>query len=574
MKKKDKKVNKPATPWETSYGNALLEIELPEGSLYDEIERTAKKYPNYIAYNYFNTKVTFNKFIKDIKKCARSLKAYGVESGDAVTICMPNTPEAITAFYAINMIGAVANMIHPLSAENEIKDYLNVSNSTMLITIDLAWTKVENILKETTVQNTVVVSVKESMPMLLGIGYQLTKGLKVKRPKSSESVMFWKEFISESSSYREELKSIGGKDDYAAILYSGGTTGISKGIVLSNYNLNASALQSLEACQVLTPGDISLAILPIFHCFGLGICIHAILTKGVTAVLIPQFVAKDFHKLLKSVKPNVIIGVPTLFEALISNKNIDDISYLKLAISGGDTLTPSLKYKIDDFFREHGTDTEVREGYGLTESSGASCLMPVNKYKEGSIGVPMPNMYYKIVSPNTEDEMPYGEEGEIIISGPSIMLGYLNEEVETNQTLRIHSDNRIWLHTGDVGTMDEEGYIFFTQRIKRMIVSSGYNVYPGQVENIINSHESVLTSTVVGIPHPYKHQVAKAFIVLKEGVEPTKVLEKSIRDHCAKSLAKFSLPYEYEFRESLPKTLIGKVAYTKLIEEELNKEKE
>ena len=572
-KSKNKTKNKPNTPWESSYGNAKLEIELPEGSLYDEIERITKEYPNYIAYNYFNHKVTFNKFIKDIKACARSLRSYGIEKGDAVTICMPNTPEAIVSFYAINMIGAIANMIHPLSAENEIKDYLNMANSTMLITVDLAWSRVENILVDTKVQNTVVVSVKESMPMLLGLGYQLTKGFKIKKPKISDSVMFWKDFIAHGGNYVDELKSVGTKDDYAAILYSGGTTGISKGIVLSNYNINSAAFQSLEACQALSPGDASLAILPIFHCFGLGICIHAIMSKGATAVLIPQFVAKDFHKLLKAHHPNVIIGVPTLYEALINNKSIEDLSYLKLAISGGDTLTPSLKYKIDDFFEEHGASIEVREGYGLTESSGASCLMPLNKYKEGSIGVPVPNMYYKIVAPNTEDEMPYGEEGEIVISGPSVMVGYLNEEVETNQALRIHSDDRIWLHTGDVGTMDEEGYIYFTQRIKRMIVSSGYNVYPGQVENVINSYPDVLTSTVVGIPHPYKHQVAKAFIVLKQGVEPSKVLERNIRDHCAKSLAKFSLPYEYEFRESLPKTLIGKVAYTKLIEEEVNKNK-
>lgn len=574
MKNKNKKNDKLDAPWFTSYGVVPKEVEIPEGSLYDHLLNTAEKYPNYIAHNYFNNKTTFAEFIKNIKRCARSLKTMGIGKGDVVTICMPNTPEAITAFYALNMLGAIANMIHPLSAENEIRDYLNISNSTMLITIDIAWTKVEKILHDTRVQNTIVVSVKESMPTVLGIGYLLTKGLKIKKPKSSNTIIFWKDFIALGKNYYEEITSCGKKDDYAAILYSGGTTGKSKGIVLSNYNINATAIQSLEACQTLVAGDSSLAILPIFHCFGLGICIHAIITKGATSILIPQFIAKDFHKILKNYRPNAIIGVPTLFEALISNKDIDDLSYVKLAISGGDTLTPSLKYKIDDFFKEHGTNTKVREGYGLTECSGATCLMPLDKYKEGSIGVPMPNMYYKIVASNSEVELPYGEEGEIAVTGPCLMAGYLNEEVETNRTLRRHADGRIWLHTGDIGTMDEEGFIFFTQRLKRMIVSSGYNVYPGQVENVINNYPDVITSTVVGIPHPYKHQVAKAFIVLKQGVEPSKVLEKNIRSHCEKSLAKFSLPYEYEFRESLPKTLVGKVAYTKLIEEEIEKAKE
>lgn len=571
--KKNKK-NKLVEPWIDSYGPVKPKIDIPETSLYEHLEETALKYPNYIAYNYFNNTSTFTNFLKDIKRCAKSLKNIGVNKGDIVTICMPNTPEAIISFYAINMIGAIANMIHPLSAEAEILEYLNISSSTVVITIDLAWEKVENILKETKVQTTIVVSVKESMPKLLGLGYEITKGYKVKKPKYTDSVISWKTFIDSGLSYLGELKEDVNKDDCAAILYSGGTTGKSKGIVLSNYNINATAVQSLEACFSFNPGDKALSILPIFHCFGLGICVHAVITHGATAIILPQFNAKTFHKLLKKYKPNVIIGVPTLYEALINNKSIGDLSFLKLAISGGDTLTLSLKNKIDDFFKEHGAKIEVREGYGLTECAGASCLMPINKYKEASIGIPVPNMHYKIVVPETEIEMPYGEEGEIVISGPSVMQGYLNEEVETNRTLRIHNDGMIWLHTGDLGVMDEEGFVYFKQRLKRMIVSSGYNIYPSNVENVINSHPAVLTSTVIGIPHKYKQQVAKAFVVLKEGYTSTKAIEKELYEFCEKRLAKYSIPSEIEFRESLPKTLIGKVAFTKLEEEEKIKEKE
>ena len=333
-------------------------------------------------------------------------------------------------------------------------------------------------------------------------------------------------------------------------------------------NFNALALSCHKMIEQSGEGESILAILPIFHGFGLGVCIHTTLCCGMRVVLIPNFVPKDFGKLLHKHKISIVCGVPSLFESLTkTSMGKNDLSKLKCAISGGDFMSKDLKEKVDKYFKEHGSTAEIRVGYGLTEASAAICATPTGEYRENSIGIPFNDTYTKIVRVGTHDRVPYGEDGEICISGPTVMMGYLNNLEETIQTLQLHSDGRTWLHTGDVGSMDEDGFIYFKQRVKRIIISNGYNLYPSYIETIINSHPDVFTSTVIGIPHPKKVQVAKAYIVLKDGVKPSKEVEKSIRQHCEKNLAKYSLPAVYEFRDSLPKTLVGKVAYRELEKE-------
>ena len=561
------------TPWLNSYGKMKPHLDYPNFSLYEQIKETANRYPNSTALNYFGNKITYHELIDNIDLCARALVINKIEKDDVITICMPNTPEAVYAFYAINKLGAIANMIHPLSAENEIKYYLNISESKVLITIDMAWDKIKTVLAETPVTLSIIVSVKDSMPLHLKVGYILTKGRKVKQPSLSSSVINWNDFIKTSKNTSNDINAKTDGSAYAAILYSGGTTGYPKGIVLSNLNFNALALQGIEACACLLPGDRILSIMPIFHGFGLGICIHTALTFGGEAIILPQFSVKTFDKLISKYRPNIIAGVPTLYEALLMNEKIAkmDLSCIKCAISGGDSISISLKRKVDHFFQVHHADIQVREGYGLTECVTGSCLTPIDYYREGSIGLPYPDTYYKIIKPDTHTELDYGEEGEIVISGPTVMVGYLKEEKETNRTLQKHEDGLLWLHTGDLGYMDKDGFIYFKQRLKRMIISSGYNVYPQYIENIIDSHPDVFMSTVIGIPHPYKKEVAKAFVIPKKGVKPTEELKADIYALCQKNLAKYSLPYEIEFRESLPKTLVGKVAYKVLAEEEKEK---
>lgn len=563
MKKKIK------TPWYSYYDGVREHLDYPNISVYDLLEESASKRLDYISYNYFGNKKTYEEFLLEIDDCARAFKELGVKHNDIVSICMPNTPEAIISFYALNKVGAIANMIHPLSAEDEIKHFVNTSKSKYIITIDIAFNKINHIFNKTKLKNVIVVSVKDSMPLHMKFLYQITKGRKVKL-EENDKIIYWKKFIRLGRNYDKKIKSGFKGSNVAAILYSGGTTGYPKGIELTNLNFNALAMQSFEACATLSEKDKVLSIMPVFHGFGLGICIHTVQYFGGTCILLPQFSAQTFDKLLKKYKPNVIAGVPTLYEALLKNKNLDgyDLSFLKCVISGGDSLSISLKKKIDKFLKKHGADTQVREGYGLTECVTGSCLTPVKYYREGSIGIPYPDTYYKIVKPQTMEEVPYGEEGEIVISGPSVMKGYLNEEEETKLTLKKHNDGLVWLHTGDLGYMDSDGFIYFKQRLKRVIVSSGYCVYPQYIENVIDSHPDVLMSCVIGIDHPYKVQVAKAFIVLKNGVKESDEVLESIKELVEKKIAKYSWPYEYEFREELPKTLVGKVAFNELVKEE------
>ena len=566
------KSSKVKTPWYDFYDGVKPHLEYPDISIYNMLEDSMKNREDYISYNYYGTKKTYKEFIAQIDKCARALKSLGIKATERVSICMPNTPEAIIAFYAINKIGAVANMIHPLSAENEIKYFLNISKSKYVIAIDIAFNKINHIANDTNIKKCIVVSAKNSMPMYLKIGYQLTKGRKIKLEKSDLNLS-WNDFIKLGEDYNKKIKSDFKGNNVAAILYSGGTTGYPKGIELTNLNFNALAIQSFEACQCLKEKDKVLSIMPVFHGFGLGICIHTVQYFGGTSILLPQFSSKTFDKLLKKYKPNIIAGVPTLYEALLKNKNLDgyDLSFLKCVISGGDSLSISLKEKVDTFLKEHGANIQIREGYGLTECVTGSCLTPMNYYRKGSIGIPYPDTYYKIVKPNTDEELPFGEEGEILISGPSVMKGYLDDEKETKQTLRKHKDGLTWMYTGDLGYMDKDGFIYFKQRLKRMIISSGYCLYPQYIENIIDSHPKVLMSCVIGIDHPYKVQVAKAFIVLRNGYTAADELLKEIKEHCEKNLARYSWPTEYEFRSELPKTLVGKIAYSKLEEEERGK---
>ncbi|MDD2477081.1 MAG: AMP-binding protein [Dysgonamonadaceae bacterium] len=562
------------TPWYEYYGNVPKHLEYPDITMFEMIERTAIEYPDFIAYEFMGTTATYTKLIEEIHECARGLKSIGIKEGDRVTICLPNIPQAVIAFYAINLIGALSNMIHPLSSEGEIEFYLNDSHSIAAITLDAFYDKFAKIRNNTSIKYLIITSVKDKLGLAKIVGYHLTKGRKVKAIPSDAPILRWKEFLESGKKYSLDYRAINHGEDPAVILYSGGTTGLTKGILLTNLNFNALAMQTNAMGDCIIPGHSMLAIMPVFHGFGLGIGIHTILAYGCKCILIPTFNAQTFGLLLKKKQPNYIAGVPTLYEALIRSEKIQgvNLSCLEGVFSGGDSLSIELKKKVDRFLIEHGATVQIREGYGTTECVTASCLTPKNIAREGSIGLPFPDTYYKIVKPNTQEEVPFGEDGEICINGPTVMVGYVGNPKETAHVLQIHPDGNTWLHTGDLGAMDEDGFIYFKQRLKRMIISSGYSIYPSQLENIIDAHEAVLMSTVIGVDDPYKIQKTKAFIVLKPNISPTNQVKESIKIHCEKNIARYAMPYEFEYRESLPKTLVGKVAYTILEAEEREKE--
>lgn len=570
--KKEEKLNKKnniKTPWLKYYKEGVpAHLNYPKGTMVGYFLEAVARYPENIAIEYYGRTYTYRAFYEMIRDTAKSLKSQGVKEGDTIAICMPNAPEAILMFYAANMVGALVSLIHPLSAEKEIQNYVNGSGATFLLSLDLVYDKVHNIVDNTCIKKIVIASAGDSLKTIKKFLYKFKNRGTVPKIELTDDIMTWNEFINYGYDYQGEIACLKGANDPAVILYSGGTSGDPKGILLTNMNFNALALSCHKMIEQSGEGESILAILPIFHGFGLGVCIHTTLGCGMRVVLVPNFNPKDFGKLLHKHKISIVCGVPSLFESLTkTSMGKNDLSKLKSAISGGDFMSKDLKNKVDTYFREHGSNAEIRVGYGLTEASAAICVTPTGEYRESSIGVPFPDTYIKVVRVGTHDEVPYGEDGEICISGPTVMMGYLNNLEETIQTLQIHEDGRTWLHTGDVGSMDKDGFVYFKQRVKRIIISNGYNLYPSYIETIINSHPDVFTSTVIGIPHPKKVQVAKAYIVLKDGVKPSKDVEKSIRLHCEKNLARYSLPAVYEFRESLPKTLVGKVAYRELEKE-------
>lgn len=561
-------------PWLSYYSEEERSIKFTNKTVYEYLKSCVGKDLDFYALNYFGTRITFGQMFRRIETLSNGLRGLGVKKGDIVTICMPNTPEAVEMFYACNNIGAVADMVHPLSAANEVRHYLTESKSRILMLYDANYEKFKDMLEETNVYKTIVVSVSESMPAVTSFGFQLLKGFKIKKPPiTDKDYMTWKEFLLEGARYHKKGMNFSSPKDLAIILHSGGTTGTPKGIMVSNYNFNAEAQQcSINVCNV-RPKDKIMTILPIFHGFGLGVCLHCPLCLKVEAILVPEFDSKRFHRMIKNDKPNVIAGVPTLWEAMLGNKNFDDVdlSCLKYVISGGDYLTMNLEDKMNTFLRTHGASISISKGYGMTESVAATAYTFDGTNEPGSIGIPMINNSFCICAPDTTEPLPYGEEGEICVNGPTVMMGYYNNEEETKNVLKVHADGETWLHTGDMGYIAPNGVIYFTQRLKRVIVSSGFNVYPSSIEEVIEKHPDIKKCCVIGVPHPYKMHVAKAYVTLNEGAKPGTVLKVEIKKLCKDNLAAYSQPKEIEFRDELPKTLYNKIDYKKLEKE--NEEK-
>nr|WP_297936331.1 class I adenylate-forming enzyme family protein [uncultured Lachnoclostridium sp.] len=537
-------------------------LEYPNSSLYDFVASRAVGHEKNYVLEYCSRKITYQEWSDAVTQCAKALTVMGVKKGEAVSVCLPNIPQAVILFYAINKIGAIVNMIHPLSAEAEISYYLSLSDSQIIFVSDKLEGKIN--LAGMPLKHIIFVSSEEYMPRQVKLRLRLSSGHKKEKMKSEQS---WTYFMNLAHKCDVEPEYHGTGSDTAVILYSGGTTGKPKGILLTNMNFNALALQSIDACGCLERGDRVLAVMPLFHGFGLGVCIHTTFVLGGVAILLPRYNPETFLKNIVKQKVNVVASVPAIYENLLlqDKYKIQDLSFIKCIIAGGDSLSPSTKRKLDRILSEHGSRATVRVGYGLTESVTGCCLMPEGCTKFNSVGIPYADTYIKIINPVTEEEMPPGKSGEIVLRGPSVMKGYLGEKRETRLVLRRHADGEIWLHTGDLGYQDEEGYIYFRQRLKRMIVSNGYNIYPEMIENVINSCHDVFMCAVVGVPDKRRGERVKAFIVPKN-LECNKTrLKLELLELCEKNIARYAIPKDFVFLEKLPLTVVGKIAYHKLI---------
>lgn len=568
IKNENKTIINKEKPWLQYYGDQIPEsLNYFNGSIYENLKESAIRNENKKAYTYFGSEVTYGKFLNKVDKIASALLELNIVKNESVTICCPNTPESIALIYAVNKIGGIANVLHPLSTTQDIERALKETNSDTLFCADISMPKARNIK----VNNFIMVPVNTSFKGILKTLYRFKAGENL---KIDEGMLTWQQFLNLSTGKEANVKV--SSDDPAAIIYSGGTTGKPKGIIISNKNFNAMSDQIYVLCKFIRPGNSVLAALPIFHVFGLSVCVHSCLMAGMTLKILPQINTKKINKELKKYKPNVFPAVPSLLKMIVNGTDPGEDAFkdIKLVVVGGDYLSPQLKQEMIDYLRAHGSDADILIGYGLSEATGFSCsTAPVDMKtaSDGTLGVPNPDIMIKIFEPNTDIEKSSGDVGEICISGPTIMMGYINEDEETKKTLVTHNDGKIWLHTGDVGYMDKDGKLYYTSRIKRMIITNGYNVYPIELEDIICKHEKVDSCTVIAIPHKIKNQTPKAVIALKEGVEDTPEVRDEIRKYCYKNIAKYAVPTEFEYRKSLPKTATGKADYKTLEKESTEK---
>lgn len=563
-------VNDPA-PWLRFYGKVPAHLDYPERTLYQMIAATAQRSPDALAWDFFDTTADYRALLASIDRCADALHALGLGRGERLLIAMPTMPQGVIAFYAANKLGAVPAMIHPLSTTPEIEHYLDASGAEIALTLDACYGRVAAARPRRPLRHLLLARVGDYLSPLKQVVFWLRKGRHIAPVPADPRVHGWRELL--AAAHPSAPAAEGRTHDAAAILFSGGTTALPKGIVLSHRNFIAQGMQTAAWAQ-FGAADSILAILPIFHGFGLGVCVNATFMAGGRSILVPSFDAASVARLLRRKRPSLLVGVPTLYAALADDRRLADVdwSFLRAAFSGADTLPRPVKERFEAMVAGGGGDVRLLEGYGLTEAVTAIMAMPLDCYREGSIGVPFPDMLACICRPGSADVVAIGEEGEICISGPALMQGYLDQPEATDEALRRHADGRVWLHTGDLGRQDADGFFYFSVRLKRMIKSSGFNVYPAQVEAVLDRHPAVAEACVVGVPDAVQVERVIAFVVLKASAAADDATAAALIEHCREHLIKWSCPREIVFRAGLPKTLVGKLDYRILRQQHIERE--
>lgn len=561
--------------WLRYYDNDAIKGNIPEKRVYDVIYDNNRKHLSDTALLYYGRKISFGEFFDNIKKAAQAFINFGIKEGDSVSIIMPSTPETFYAFYALNRLGVTANMIDPRYNEDKIKHLINDTNSKMVIVINVSEDKIENIRPYLTTKNIISVSPTLSLPLVLNLGLQAIELFKGKKDSNKSNFMTWEDFIE----YRGNKPVIDAKYDPdfpAAIVYTGGTTGPSKGAIMTTKCLNAIAYHQKSSMPLVKRKDKYLNIMPPFIAFGLTCGINNPLSVGAVVDLIPNFNHQEFAQLLNKHKPKHVIGVPSFWLSLTDSKYAmdRDFSYLRSIIAGGCGINPEEEKRVNKFLTQHGCQYKLSKGYGLTEVSSCASFTSCDlNNKLGSVGIPLVKDNFKIVDPETKEEKMYGESGEIYITGPSIMGGYLNNEAQTKAMIHTDDFGTKWVETGDIGSIDKDGCIFIEDRIKNMIIRpDGFKVYPLTIENIILQHPGIYTCKVVGGSKP-EYSMGKfpvAYIVIKDEYKlKTEDIIKEVNNLCLKNLPEYQVPIDFIIKDSLPYTSIGKVD-TKSLESEYN----
>ena len=554
-------------PWLKYYSEEAINAPLPECTIYDYIWNSNKDHLNNIALNYFDRKITYKELFDNIEKAAKAFTAIGVKEGDIVVTATVTTPETVYIIYALNRIGAIPNMVDPRTSVEGIKEYIKEVNAEYVITLEVAYPKIEKAIEGTAVKKILVTSPADSLLGVKKFLFTLTN----RSAKLSDICVRWNEFISNGKN-TEACYVPYKKDSCCAIVHTGGTTGSPKGVMLSNDNINALVIQSILTGIDMKREDNWLDIMPPFIAYGIGMGLHLPLTIGMETILIPSFKANKFDELLLKHKPIHMVGVPSHWGTIIQSPKLknEDLSYIIAPTVGGDSMKIELEKIATDFLKQHGCSYKITKGYGMTEvSAGVTGTVDSNN-ELGSVGIPFVKSTVAVFDIDTCTELKYGEIGEVCISGPNIMLGYYNNIEATNAIKRTHDDGSEWIHSNDLGYINENGSLFIIDRIKRVIIRhDGFKVFPSAIEKAIASCENIISCCVVGISDT-EHSQGKlpvVFAVCREAYKGNEAKIKSeLKELCKNELPEYSQPVDFRFCNSLPLTPIGKIDYRALEE--------
>ncbi|WP_372662612.1 long-chain fatty acid--CoA ligase [Cohnella sp.] len=522
---------------------------------------SARDYPSHEALDFLGKSYSYKELLRNCYQMGNALKSFNIIKRQRVAIMLPNCPQAVIAYYGALLAGATVVETNPLYAERELHGQLVDSGAVMLITLDLLMPRVGKAKENTAIEQIIVTSLSDGLPFPKNMLYPLKRRKEYPQLKvnyKTAGIIRWSSIL-KSSSEAPLCEEVNSDSDLAIIQYTGGTTGKPKGVMLTHANLVANTVQVAVWCYGMEQGkEKYLAALPLFHVFGLTVLLHQAVYRAGSLLLVPRFDPKMVLETIRRRKPTVFPGAPTMYIAMINHALTTDVDLgsIRVCVSGAAPLPSDVQVKF-----EQQSGGRLIEGYGLTEASPVVICNPIWGFrKPGAIGIPLPDTDVRIAGPDSLEPLPIGEIGELIVQGPQVMAGYWNRPEETAAVLQGG-----WLRTGDLGTMDEDGFFKIMDRKKDIILAGGFNVYPREVEEVLFEHPAVVEASVLGVPDSYRGETVKAYIVLRKGWQ---VSEMQLDRWCRDRLAAYKVPRQYEFRENLPQSMIGKVLRRKLREEE------
>ena len=555
-----------AKPWLKYYDQKFIDQTLPALSAFEYVCQRSKNHLNDTALEYYGRKFTYADLIVNVKKTAAALRGAGVKKGDIVTVVSIMTPEIIALFYAADMIGATLNLVDPRYSVEGIREYIEEVDSHLLVCLNVVYERCRQAAKRTNVEKVIVLSPADSLPPVMAVGYKLTTPDK---NKYASNVIRWKQFIKGGEGQSTAAEPYD-PDHACVVVHTGGTTGSPKGVMLTDDCFNGIALQFQAYPKLFHRGQKLMNVMPPFIAYGFACGIHLPLVLGFTVIIIPNLDPAKLGSLVLKYKPEHMFGVPTHYQQLAADPKLrdKDLSFITNYAAGGGSLSRGAEQTVNDFLAAHGARYPIAKGYGMTEVSSAATVAAGLDNKPGSVGIPMVNTVVAAFEPGTDQELPIGQRGELCISGPCLMKGYYNKPEETAILLRRHPDGRVWAHTGDMGYLDEDGFVFLDSRIKRMIIRhDGFKVFPSIIENVVSRHPAVHQCSVVGCADKDHVQGRLPFVYIVLKADTTAKKKQVIRElerMCAEELPEYVQPVAYKFIPSMPMTPVGKVDYRQL----------